>query len=195
MVITTPPYNGSQNYSRHYLGELLDAIAAGDRAAFTEFYHATSQRVFGLAVHIVHSRTFAEEITQEVYLQAWVTADRYDGTRSAPLTWLMMITHRRAVDVVRAEQAITEREIIYGSTQLRPGHDDVAEQVGQHFDAESLRTHLARLNARERESITMAYYGDRTYREVAELLGIPLPTVKSRIRCGLKQLEVSLSSI
>ncbi|MFD0361319.1 sigma-70 family RNA polymerase sigma factor [Nocardia sp. GCM10030253] len=193
-TLPRPPDLGFPDRSRHHLGELLGAIAAGDRAAFTEFYHATSQRVFGLAVHIVHSRTFAEEVTQEVYLQAWTTADRYDGTRAAPLTWLMMITHRRAVDLVRSEQAITDRENTYGNAQFRPGHDVVAEQVDQQFDHQSVRDNLARLNARERESIALAYYGDHSYREVADLLGIPLPTVKSRIRVGLKQMEIWLSN-
>ncbi|MEV6427595.1 sigma-70 family RNA polymerase sigma factor [Nocardia sp. NPDC051463] len=189
-----PSDNGLPIDSRHRLGELLAEIAAGDRAAFTEFYHATSHRVFGLAVHIVRSRTIAEDITQEVYLQAWTTADRYDRTRSAPLTWLMMLTHRRAVDLVRAEHAIAARENNYGKTETRRGHDVVAEQVDDHFDHQSIRDNLARLNARERESIALAYYGDHTYREVADLLGIPLPTVKSRIRVGLKQMEVWLSN-
>lgn len=131
----------------------------------------------------------AEEISQEVYLQAWISAHRYDDTRSAPMTWLMMLTHRRAVDLVRSEQASTDRDSTYGASDFQPGHDTVIEQIDQKLDHQSVRDNLAKLTALERESIALAYYGDRTYREVADLLGIPLPTVKSRIRCGLKQLE------
>ncbi|WP_405180031.1 sigma-70 family RNA polymerase sigma factor [Nocardia sp. NBC_01377] len=181
-------------FPRHHLGDLLTATAAGDENAFAEFYRATNRRVFGLAVRIVRSPTMAEEIMQEVYLQAWNSAHRYDRSRSAPLTWLMMLTHRRAVDLVRAEQASTDRDNAYGSADFRPGHDTVTEQVDLRFDHQSVRDHLGRLTALERESIALAFYGDRTYREVAELLDIPLPTVKSRIRCGLKQLEVRLNS-
>ncbi|WP_054813578.1 sigma-70 family RNA polymerase sigma factor [Nocardia arizonensis] len=177
---------------RRHLGELLTATAAGDRIAFTEFYRATNRRVFGLAVRIARSPTMAEEITQEVFLQAWSNADRYDGNQSAPMTWLMMLTHRRAVDLVRAEQASSDRDSAYGTADFQPGHDMVTEQVDTRFDHQSVRDHLRRLTALERESIALAFYGDRTYREVAELLGIPLPTVKSRIRCGLKHLEYRL---
>lgn len=179
---------------RHHLGDLLTATAAGDEEAFAEFYRATNRRVFGLAVRIVRSPTMAEEITQEVYLQAWSTAYRYDNSRSAPMTWLMMLTHRRAVDLVRTEQANTDRDNAYGNADFRPGHDTVTEQVDTQFDYQSVRTHLARLTELERESIALAFYGGRTYREVAEFLGIPLPTVKSRIRCGLKQMEHWLRS-
>ncbi|MBH0777077.1 sigma-70 family RNA polymerase sigma factor [Nocardia bovistercoris] len=184
---------GSDGHPRQ-LGDLLNAAAAGDRHAFTEFYRATNHRVFGLAVRIVRSPSMAEEITQEVYLQAWSNADRYDGSRSAPMTWLMMLTHRRAVDLVRSEQASSDRDSAYGTADFRPGHDTVTEQVDTRFDHQSVRDHLGRLTALERESIALAFYGDRTYREVADLLGIPLPTVKSRIRCGLKHLEHGLRS-
>ncbi|MGW4366872.1 sigma-70 family RNA polymerase sigma factor [Nocardia takedensis] len=186
MTVTT------QRTGRDDLSDLLDAMAAGDRHAFTEFYRATHRRVHGLAVRIVRSPSMAEEITQEVYLQAWTSAHRYDDRRAAPMTWLMMLTHRRAVDLVRAEQAGADRDTAYGAADFRPGHDSVTEQVDIRFDHQSVRRHLGRLTALERESIALAFYGDRTYREVADLLGIPLPTVKSRIRCGLKHLEYGL---
>ncbi|MEU2251551.1 ECF RNA polymerase sigma factor SigK [Nocardia xishanensis] len=176
-----------------WLADLLAAVGSGDREAFTEFYRATSHRVFGLAVRIARSQAAAEEITQEVYLQAWSTAERYDRTRASPIGWLMMLTHRRAVDRVRTEQSTADRDIVYGHSHLGRDHDIVAEEVGQRLDEESVLECLGTLTSTQREALALAYYSGRTYREVADQLDIPLPTAKSRIRDGLRRLATCLS--
>ncbi|PXX71009.1 RNA polymerase sigma-70 factor (ECF subfamily) [Nocardia tenerifensis] len=173
--------------------ELLDAVATGDREAFTEFYRATSHRVFGLALRILRAHAAAEEITQEVYLQAWSLAAGYDRKQSSPMGWLMMLTHRRAVDRVRREESAATREIAFGQAHLGRDHDVVAEEVGQLLDEQSVLDCLDTLTTIQREAVALAYYSGRTYSEVADHLEVPLPTIKSRIRDGLKRLEDCLT--
>ncbi|WP_405497075.1 ECF RNA polymerase sigma factor SigK [Nocardia sp. NBC_00511] len=175
------------------LAELVSAIAAGDRAAFTEFYRSTHDRVFGLSLRILRRPATAEEVTQEIYLYLWNTAAQYDARLSSPIGWLMMLTHRRAVDRLRVETAATTRDLAYGHRHLGRDHDIVAETVGQRSDERAVVACLETLTDTQRETVALAYYGGRTYAEVAEFLGIPLNTVKTRIRDGLKRLQNCLT--
>ncbi|MGV9676051.1 ECF RNA polymerase sigma factor SigK [Nocardia sp. NPDC003482] len=175
------------------LAGLLGRVGRGDRAAFTEFYRLTNHRVFGLAVRMLRNRSAAEEITQEVYVQAWSLADQYDQRRSSPMGWLIMLTHRRAVDRIRSERAASDRDVVYGHTQLGRDHDVVAETVTQRAEERAVVRCLDTLTSRQRETIALAYYGGRTYTEVARQLEIPLATVKSRVRDGLKRLAACLT--
>jgi len=168
----------------------LAAIAAGDRAVFAQFYDDTCGRVFGLATRILRNPSLAEEVVQEVYLQVWTSAaEKYDPGQASPIGWLMTLTHRRSVDRVRAEQAAADRHHAYGSANLGRPHDTVAEQVTQLLDEEQVADCLGTLTETQREVIGLAYYSGRTYREVADHLDVPLPTIKSRIRDGLIRLK------
>jgi RNA polymerase sigma-70 factor (ECF subfamily) len=175
------------------LAALLAATGTGDRAAFTEFYQVTSPRVFGLTVRILRSHAAAEEVTQEVYLQVWSMADRYDASLASPVGWLMMLAHRRAVDRVRAESSATNRDLVYAHEHLGRDHDVVAESVTQRIEEQQVAGCLQNLTPTQREAIALAYYSGWTYREVADHLSVPLPTIKTRIRDGLKRLEKCLS--
>ncbi|MGW4248122.1 ECF RNA polymerase sigma factor SigK [Nocardia sp. NPDC004722] len=175
------------------LAELLHAIADGDRAAFTQFYRSTHDRVFGLALRILRRSAPAEEITQEVYLYVWNAAAQYDSRLASPIGWLMMLTHRRSVDRVRVESSAAVRDLTYGQRQLGRDHDIVAETVTQRSDERAVVRCLDTLTVTQRETVALAYYGGRTYAEVAEHLGIPLNTVKTRIRDGLKRLQSCLT--
>ncbi|MFI1463949.1 ECF RNA polymerase sigma factor SigK [Nocardia carnea] len=177
------------------LADLLQAAGNGDRESFTRFYRETSPRVFGLTRRILRSPAAAEEATQEVYLQVWSAAARYDPARASAIGWLMMIAHRRAVDRVRAEESAAVRDIVYGHTHLGRDHDIVSETVHQQFDEQAVRDCLEVLTATQREAVALAYYSGRTYREVADQLESPLPTIKSRIRDGLKRLQNCLSGV
>lgn len=190
-----PPGGGERAETQRELATLLAAAATGNREAFTRFYRATSARVFGLALRILRSHTAAEEVTQEVYLQAWTAAERYDSALASPIGWLMMLTHRRAVDRVRLEESATVRDRVYGHAHLGRDHDTVAETVGQRLEEQAVLHCLDTLTATQREAIALAYYSGRTYREVAEHLDAPLPTVKSRIRDALKRLQTCLSGV
>ncbi|SUA72736.1 Sigma-K factor [Nocardia otitidiscaviarum] len=172
---------------------LLAAVGGGDRAAFTELYRLTSHRVYGLALRMLRNRSTAEEITQEVYLQAWSLAGRYDERMASPMGWLMMLTHRRAVDRIRMERSATGRESAYGHLHLGRDHDVVLEAVEQSLDEGAVRSCLETLTPLQRETLALAYYSGRTYSEVADHLDTPVPTVKTRIRDGLERLAACLT--
>lgn len=174
------------------LAALLRRCGLSDQEAFAELYDRTSARVFGLVLRVLQDAGYAEETTQEVYLQIWRTASGFDPAKGSALTWLMTLAHRRAVDRVRAEQAHTQRENTYGSRALGYDFDEVTEEVERRLERQAVVAGLATLTDTQREAISLAYYGGRTYAEVAVHLGVGLPTVKSRIRDGLTRLKRSL---
>lgn len=171
------------------LAVLLLRAGKGDRGAFTEFYQLTSHRVYGLARRTIVNVELAQDTTQEIFLIVWQDAHRYNPAVGSPMAWLMMITHGRAVDRVRSEQAGTNREARWGAANHNPDYDVVAETVTARIEAQTVVACLDTLTPLQRQAIGLAYYDALTYREVAEHLSTPLPTVKTRIRSGLKQLR------
>lgn len=174
------------------LAALLERCGRSDQQAFAELYDRTCARVFGLVLRVLHDPGYAEETTQEVYLQIWRMAANFDPAKGSAVTWLMTLAHRRAVDRVRAEQAHALREVAYGTSTLGNEFDEVTEEVGRRLEQQAVRAGLATLTETQREAISLAYFGGRTYAEVAEYLGVGLPTVKSRIRDGLTRLKKNL---
>ena len=174
------------------LTDLLLRVAQGDRSAFASFYQQTSKRVYGLARRVLIDPELSEDATQEVYLQVWNSADRFNPAAGSPMAWLMTLAHRRAVDKVRSEQSATDREARYGAATQSIDHDDVVDTVTQRLEAETVVKCLDTLTATQQESVRLAYYGGLTYREVAEKLGVAIPTIKSRIRDGLLRLKTCL---
>ena len=177
-----------------HLAILLRRVGEGDPDAFTAFYHLTSRRVHGLALRTIIDAEMARETTQEVFLMVWKQAHKYDPPAGSPMAWLMTITHRRAVDKIRAESSSARRELVWGLKTHQADHDDVAETVADRLEAQHLARCLTSLTILQRESIHLAYYGGLTYREVAEQLGAPVPTVKARIRDGLNRLRSCLDA-
>ncbi|NUS42417.1 MAG: ECF RNA polymerase sigma factor SigK [Mycobacteriaceae bacterium] len=175
------------------LVELLAGVAAGDRDAFTQFYRSTNHRVFGLALRLLRRRALAEEVTQEIYLYIWKAAGNYDTELASPISWLMMLTHRRAVDRIRTETSTAARELAYGQRHLGRDYDVVAEAAGQRSDERAVVACLETLTDTQRETLALAYYGCHTYAEVADRLDVPLGTVKTRVRAGLKRLQNCLT--
>lgn len=174
------------------LTDLLLRVAAKDQDAFAAFYAQTSRRVYGLARRVLIDPELSEDTTQEVYLQVWNLADRFRPEMGSPMAWLMTLTHRRAVDKVRSEQSSTDREARYGAAMQDIDHDDVVDTVTQRLEAETVLKCLDSLTDTQQESVKLAYYGGLTYREVAEKLGVAVPTIKSRIRDGLLRLKTCL---
>ena len=171
------------------LGELLERVARQDPTAFAELYDATRSRVFGMVLRVLRDPGYSEETTQEVYLQVWRSADKYDPRQGSALSWIITLAHRRAVDRVRSEQSGADRESHYGSTNVDAAFDSVSEEVTQRDDRRRVTECLGSLTELQRRSVELAYYRGFTYTEVAEELSSPLPTVKSRIRDGLKRLK------
>lgn len=172
--------------------ELLLAVAAGDQAAFARLYDRLAPRVFGLVRQLLRDAAQAEEVTQEVFVELWQTAPRFDATRGTVLSWALTLSHRRAVDRVRAAQASRERDLRIGARDWAPEHDSVAEHVELRLESRRVQAALDRLTELQRQAVTLAYYGGYSHSEVAELLAVPLGTVKTRIRDGMIRLRDEL---
>ena len=175
--------------------ELLVLVAGGDQQAFEELYGLVSGPVFGL-VRRVRARSGAVRGgVQEVLLELWRSAARFDPARGSALSWILTLAHRRAVDRVRSARAAGEREQREAQRGHRPAFDQVAEEVEAGLEREWVRRCLDRLTALQRQSVTLAYYDGYTYREVAERLSLPLGTVKTRMRDGLTRLRDCLGGV
>lgn len=170
-------------------GDLLALTAGGDVAAFSTLYDRVTPWVFGLVRRILRNPAQSEEVTQEVMIDVWRTATRYDSTRGSVRSWILTIAHRRAVDRVRSEQAAADRADLIGARSAEIDFDQVADTVTTRLEAEQVRRCLDGLTELQRESIELAYYNGYTYPEVAHRLGAKLPTIKARMRDGLIRLR------
>ena len=174
------------------LAGLLRLSARGDEAAFARLYDATSPRVYGLALRVVRDPAQAQEVTQEAYLEIWKTASRFDPGRGSAISWLMTITHRKAVDRVRSAESSRNRDTAYEHANQSVDHDSTADAVESSFEARRVRTALSGLTDVQREAISLAYFGGYTHTEVATMLDLPVGTAKTRIRDGLIRLRDAL---
>ncbi|WP_433662599.1 ECF RNA polymerase sigma factor SigK [Nocardia sp. CA-128927] len=177
------------------LATLLRRCGQSDEDAFAELYDRTCARVFGVVLRVLYDSGYAEETTQEVYLQVWRCAATFDPAKGSAVGWLMTLAHRRAVDRVRAEQSASQHEAAYWLKNIREEFDEVSEEVERRLEQQAVLAGLASLTETQREAVSLAYYGGRTYTEVAHYLGIGLPTAKSRIRGGLSRLKKSLGEL
>jgi RNA polymerase sigma-70 factor (ECF subfamily) len=169
------------------LAGLLAQVARGDHPAFEAVYDQLAGPVYGVVRKVLRDPAQSEEVAQEVMLEIWQAASRYDPARGGASSWAMTIAHRRAVDRVRSETAAADR-----NQKFAPGPvsgDDVAELVETALDRQRVRRCMGVLTALQAEAVKLAYYGGYTYPQVAELLGIALGTVKTRIRDGLIRLR------
>jgi RNA polymerase sigma-70 factor (ECF subfamily) len=171
--------------------DLAAGVAAGDRAALEIVFKEHGGAVKGVAWRVLKDENLAEDIVQETFVTFWDDPRKYNPDRGTLRTFLLTIAHRKAVDVVRSEVARTRRE----QRPPDPKHVDVEEEVGTRDLSETVRRALDELSEDEREAIVLAYYGGLSYVKVAERLGLPEGTVKSRIRAGMKKLSTSLSGV
>jgi RNA polymerase sigma-70 factor, ECF subfamily len=176
------------------LESILGLVAGGDEAAFERLYERVAGMVFGVARRVTRDPAQAEEVAQEVLVEVWCTATRFDPARAAARTWILTMAHRRAVDRVRSAQAAADRDMRAGRLGPVPAFDEVAEVVEARLEHEQVRRALTTLTDLQREAVTLAYYQGRTCRDVAELLGVPSGTVKTRLRDGLIRLRDTLGA-
>jgi RNA polymerase sigma-70 factor, ECF subfamily len=174
------------------LASLLAKVARGDEDAFAAVYDQIGALVLGMARRIIKDPAQSEEVTQEVLLEVWRSASRFDPVQGTARSWLLTMAHRRAVDRVRSAQASTEREA--RATLATTDYDVVVEEVEARLEAQRVRRCLDSLTELQRESVTLAYYGGYTYREVASLLGVAVGTVKTRMRDGLIRMRDCLGA-
>lgn len=175
------------------LDPLLAAVAAGDEAAFCLLYDAASPQLSRLVRRVVRDPAQAEEVCQEVFLEIWQTASRFDLAQGRAVGWMMTIAHHRAVDRVRSAQAIRRRHVRYEAANSELNYDSTADAAHQSLEAQRLRKALETLTAGQRCALELAYFDGYTHTEVAATLGLPLGTAKSRIRDGLANLRRQLN--
>ncbi len=171
------------------LEELLGRAARGDQPAFAALYDATASHVFGTVLRVVRDPAQSEEVTQEVFVDVWRHAARFDAEVGSARTWILTMAHRRAVDRVRRAEAASEREQRAAARSVTRDYDEVVETVERSLEAERVRRCLETLTNLQRESVTLAYYSGYTYPEVAQLLDSPLGTIKTRMRDGLVRMR------
>jgi RNA polymerase sigma-70 factor (ECF subfamily) len=185
--LSPPAVPGTGQPRAAELPVLLGRVAKGDRAAFEELCQQIAAPVFGTVRAVVRDLPQSEEVAQEVLIEVWQKAPRFDPGRGSAVAWVTMIAHRRAVDRVRSEQRSARRELQAAVHAV--AYDDVAETAEANLDAERLRRCLRSLTGLQCEAIMLAYYGGYTYRQVAALLGVPAGTVNTRMRDGLIRLR------
>jgi RNA polymerase sigma-70 factor (ECF subfamily) len=170
-------------------GDLLVGVKAGDAAAFALLYDRHSRAAYGLAHRILGEATAAEDVVQEAFLTVWRQAATYGPERGTVRAWLLAIVHHRAIDHVRRRSYREERLLALDAVADPPDSADTWEQARQSVEGQHVREALEHLPPDQRRSITLAYFGGYTHDEIARLLGVPLGTVKGRLRIGLQKMR------
>lgn len=170
---------------------LLEGIARRDHASLAALYDRYHRLAFSLALRVVHDRGRAEDVVQDAFLSVWRRAASYAHARGSVKTWLTSIVRNRAIDLIRGrrESDADDEAVLLALRDPRPG---VVEQVTANLDRDAIRGVLAELPIPQRQAITMAYFEGRSQSEIAEVTGLPLGTVKSRIRLGMHRLRERL---
>jgi RNA polymerase sigma-70 factor, ECF subfamily len=171
---------------------LLRDVAEGDRAAFAQVYDRISSRVLGLIIRVLRDRAQSEEVVQEVFLEIWQQAAKFDANRGSGMAWVLTMAHRRAIDRIRASQKSHERDLRIGIRDMERDFDSVSESVEIRVENERVKRAMSRLTPLQREAVILAYYGGYSHSEMAQILGIPLGTVKTRLRDGMIRLRDEL---
>lgn len=171
--------------------ELLSHVATGDQAAFGELYDELAPRVLGTIRRLLIDHAQSEEVAQEVFLEVWQSASRFDPNKGGATAWILTMARRRAIDRIRAAQSAHDRDTRVGVRDFRV-QDDVAETAEIIVERERVGKAMERLTDVQRQAISLAYDAGYTHTEIAELLGVPVGTVKTRLRDGMIRLRSEL---
>jgi RNA polymerase sigma-70 factor (ECF subfamily) len=172
------------------LGDLLRLVGANrDQDAFAEFYDRTGARVLAVVKSVLRDVDHSEEVTQEVYLEIWQKAASFNESLGTAISWIDRIARCRAIDRVRTIMASRARDTAFAHRSVHLDKDSVVIEVLQRDDANMLHIAMSGLSHLQKEALTLTFLHGRTYREVSVLLGVPLPTLKTRVRDGLRALQ------
>ncbi|HEY5225020.1 MAG TPA: ECF RNA polymerase sigma factor SigK [Microbacteriaceae bacterium] len=175
--------------------ELLLRTGQGDQVAFGEFYDRLAPRVLGTIRRLLIDQAQSEEVAQEVFLEVWQSAARFEPNKGGAATWVLTMAKRRAIDRIRSAQASRDRDTRVGIRDFRAESDGVAETVETRIERERVGVAMERLTEAQRQAISLAYDGEYTHSEIAQLLGIPVGTVKTRLRDGMIRLRNELGVV
>ncbi len=181
--------------ARAVLDGLLARVAGGDHVAFRELYDVFAPRVFGLIRRTLVDDGQSQEVAQDVFLEVWRSASRFNAARGSATSWIMMMAHARAVDRVRASQASRDRDLRIGARDREVHFDPVSEAGELSIESARVTVALARLTAIQRDAISMTYFDGLTGPELAARLDIPVSTLKSRLREALIRLRDELDIV
>ncbi len=189
LVVMNPDVGDALSGMRDGPEQRLARVATGDKRAFAELYDATAPRIYGLVRRLLVDPAQSEEVTQEIFLEIWQTATRYQPERGSAMSWMLTMAHRRAVDRVRASQASRDRDSRIGIRDYDREYDQVAEHVEITMEGERVKRALQGLTELQRQAVELAYYRGLSHSEIAAELHVPVGTVKTRIRDGMIRLR------
>lgn len=168
---------------------LLRSLQAGDQSALAALYDRYSGIAYGLALRITGDATAAEDVVQEAFVSVWKQAPRFDASRGQVRSWLLTIVHHRAVDVVRRRSSRPERALPDDASQIADHDAPPAVAAEMAMDARAVREAVRQIPEDQRRTVEMAYFEGLTHVEIAERMGVPLGTVKSRLRIALEKMR------
>jgi RNA polymerase sigma factor (sigma-70 family) len=168
---------------------LVALVARGDEDALAELYDRVGRIAYGLALRILRDERHAEDAVQEAFLQVWRSAATFRPERAKASTWVLTLVHRRAVDLVRREERRQADPLSDDATAAVEAAERTDEAAWLRFERERVQTALKQLPDLQREALELAYYGGFSQSELAERLGVPLGTIKSRMFSGLARLR------
>jgi RNA polymerase sigma factor (sigma-70 family) len=187
-LLTTPPPTAPSRQLAHLSDEsLLSLVASSDDLALAELYDRFGRVAYGLALRILRDEALAQDAVQEAFLGIWRSADRFLAERAKASTWILTLVHRRAVDLVRREDRRRGEPLEQVPEPAAP--ETVEDEATLGFQRRVVQEALRRLPPEQREALELGYYGGLTQSELAERLGQPLGTIKSRMFTGLSRLR------
>jgi RNA polymerase sigma-70 factor (ECF subfamily) len=168
---------------------LVSLVARSDESALAELYDRVGRTAYGLAFRVLRDDRLAEDAVQEAFLTVWRTAAAFSAERAKATTWILTLVHRRAVDLVRREQRRRAEPLADAEGSQEAASPSAADAAWLQFERERVQSALRQLPDTQREALELAYYGGFTQSELAERLGQPLGTIKSRMFAGLARLR------
>jgi len=178
-----------RRHHAHLSDEALVALVArGDEDALAELYDRVGRVAYGLALRVLRDERHAEDAVQEAFLQVWRSAATFRAERAKASTWILTLVHRRAVDLVRREER-RQADPLTDDSAAGVGREETDEAAWLRFERERVQAALKQLPDVQREALELAYYGGFSQSELAERLGVPLGTIKSRMFAGLARLR------